>query len=92
MDNGALRTEVERMAERLKRMEGRKRWNSVSNEKQFLHQIRLRQLCMEDVRKQLEKYFGSRREVPQKIEDIIRIGEKEIDGRIKILRMADKVS
>ena len=40
----------------------------------------------------MEKYFGSRREVPQKIEEVIKIGEKEIDGRIKILRMADKVS
>ena len=47
---------------------------------------------MEDVRKQLEKYFRSKREVPQKIEEVIKLGEKEIDSRIKILRMADKVS
>ena len=47
---------------------------------------------MEDVRKQLEKHFGSRREVPQKIEEVIKLGEKEINGRIKILTMADKVS
>ena len=47
---------------------------------------------MEDVRRQLEKHFGSRREVPQKIEEVIKLGEKEINGCIKILRMADKVS
>ena len=92
MDNDALRTEIERMAEKLKCMEGRKRWISISNKKQYLHQVRLRQLCVEDVRKQLEKYFGSRREVPQRKEEVIKLGEKEIDGRIKILRMADKVS
>ena len=92
LDNDTLRTEVERMAEKLKCMEGWKRWISISNEKQYLHQVRLRQLCVEDVRKQLEKYFGSRREVPQRKEEVIKLGEKEIDGRIKILRMADKVS
>ena len=92
MDNAALRTQVERMAEKLKYMEGRRRWNSRANEKQYLHQVRVKQLCMEDVRKQLEAYFGSRREVPQKIKEVIKLGEKEIDERIKMLRMADKVS
>ena len=71
MDNDALRTEVERMSEKLKYMEGRRRWNSVANKKQYLHQVRVRQLCVEDVRKQLEKHFGSKREVPQKIEEVI---------------------
>ena len=80
------------MAEKLKGMEGRRRWNSLSNKRQYLHQVRLRQICVEDVRKQLEKHFGSRREVSQKIEEVIKLGEKEINGRIKILRMADKVS
>ena len=47
---------------------------------------------MEDMRRQLEKHFGSRREVPQKIEEVVKLGEKEINDRIKILRMADKGS
>ena len=42
MDNEALRTEIERMAEKLKGMEGRKRWNSLSNERQYIHQVCLR--------------------------------------------------
>ena len=92
MDNDALRTEIERMSEKLKYMEGRRQWNSAANKKQYLHQVRVRQLCVEDVRKQLEKHFGSKREVPQKIEEVIKLGEKEIDERIKMLRMADKVS
>ena len=92
MDNNALRTEVERMSEKLKYMEGWRRWNSAANKKQYLHQVRVRQLCVEDVRKQLEKHFGSKREVPQKIEEVIKLGEKEIDKRIKMLKMADKVS
>ena len=45
---------------------------------------------MEDMRRQLKKYFSSRREVPQKIEEVVKLGEKEINKRIKILRMADK--
>ena len=66
MDNVALRMQVKRMAEKLQYMEGQRRWNSAANEKQYLHQIRVKQLCVEDVRKQLEAHFGSRREVPQK--------------------------
>ena len=57
-----------------------------------MHQIRLRQLCIEDVRKRLEDYFGSRREVPERIEEAIKIGEKEVSECIKMLRMEDKVS
>ena len=45
---------------------------------------------MEDMRRQLEKHFSSRREVTQKIEEVVKLGEKEINERIKILRMADK--
>ena len=80
------------MAEKLKYMESRRRWNSLANEKQFLHQVRLKQLLVEDVRKQLEDHFGSRKDVPEKIEEAIKIGEKEIDERVKMLKMADKAS
>merc|ERR1712041_15133 len=73
-------------------MEGRKRWNNLANEKQYLHEVRVRQLAIEDVRKQLEDHFGSKRDVPEKIEGAIRLGEKEIDNRIKLLKMADKAS
>ena len=73
-------------------MESKKRWNSLSNEKQYLHEVRVRQLAIEDVRKQLEDHFGSKRDVPEKIEGAIRLGEKEIDNRIKLLKMANKAS
>merc|ERR1712041_12420 len=73
-------------------MEGRKRWNNLANEKQYLHEVRVRQLAIKDVRKQLEDHFGSKREVPEKIEGAIILGEKEIDNRIKLLKMADKAS
>ena len=92
MDNAALRTQVERLTEKMKYMENRRRWNSVANEKQYLHQVRVKQLCVEDVRKQLEDHFGSKKDVPEKIEEAIKICEKEIDDRIKTLRMADKAS
>ena len=92
MDNAALRTQVERLTEKMKYMENRRRWNSVANEKQYLHQVRVKQLCIEDVRKQLEDHFGLKKDVPEKIEEAIKIGEKEIDERIKMLRMADKAS
>ena len=92
MDNAALRTQVERLMEKMKYMENRRRWNLSGNEKQYLHQVRVRQLCVEDVRKQLEDYFVSKKDVPEKIEEVIKLGEKEIDDRIKMLRMADKAS
>ena len=40
----------------------------------------------------LEEHFGDRKKVPARIEVVVRKGEKEIDGRIKVLRMADRVS
>ena len=92
MDNAALKTQVERLTEKVKCMENRRKWNHPANKKQYLHQIRVRQLCIEDVRKQLEDYFGSRKDVPERIEEAIKIGEKEVDERIKMLRMANKVS
>ena len=92
LDSAGLKTQVERLTEKVKYMENKKRWNNLSNEKQYLHEVRVRQLAIEDVRKQLEDHFGSRREVPEKIEGAIRLGEKEIDKRIKLLKMADKAS
>ena len=83
---------MERLSEKVKYMESRKRWTNLANEKQYLHEVKVRQLAVEDVRKQLEDYFGSKRNVPEKIEEAIKLGEKEIDNRIKMLKMADKAS
>ena len=80
------------MAEKLKYMESWRRWNSLANEKQFLHEVKIKQLLVEDVRKQLEDHFGSRTAVPEKIEEAIKIGEKAIDEQVKMLKMADKAS
>ena len=65
----ALRTQVERLSEKVKYMESRKRWSSVANEKQYLYNVKIKQLAIEDVRKQLEDYFGSRKDVPEKNQD-----------------------
>merc|ERR1711989_124944 len=85
LDSVALKTQVERLTEKVKYMESKKRWNSLSNEKQYLHEVKVKQPAIEDVRKQLEDYFGSKRAVPEKIEGAIKLGEKEIDYRIKLL-------
>ena len=63
-----------------------------SNEIQYLHKVKFRQMVVEDYRQVLEEHFGGRKKVPAKIEAVIIKGEKEIDGRIKVLRMADRVS
>ena len=47
----ALRTQVERLSEKVKYMESRKRWSSVANEKQYLYNVKIKQLAIEDVRK-----------------------------------------
>ena len=75
------------MSEKVKYMESRKRWSSVANEKQYLYNVKIKQLAIEDVRKELEDYFGSRSLVPEKIEEAIKIGEKEIDVRIKMIKI-----
>ena len=92
MDRAAMKTQLERLSEKVKSMENRRKWNHPADEKQYMHQICVRQLCIEDVRKRLEDYFGSRKEVPERIEEAIKIGEREVNERIKMLRMADKVS
>ena len=80
------------MAEKLRYMEGRKRWNSKANEKQYLHNIEVKQLLVEDMRSRLEEHFGSKESVPGKVEDAIALGEKKLDERVKMLKMADKAS
>ena len=52
----------------------------------------MNQLAIEDVRKQLVDYFGSRKDVPEKIEEAIKVCKKEIDDIMEMLRMAGKAS
>ena len=73
-------------------MEASRKWNSASNEKQYLHQVKVRQLCVEDFRDALEEHFGDKRKIPAKLVAVVKKGEKEINDRIKILKMADRVS
>merc|ERR1712240_44393 len=56
------------------------------------YNVKIKQLAIKDVRKQLEDYFGSRKDVPEKIEEAIKIGEKEIDIRIKMIKIADQTN
>merc|ERR1711867_412936 len=92
LDSAALKTQVERLTEKVKYMESKKRWNSLSNEKQYLHEVKVKQLAIEDVRRLLEEQFGSKKDVPEKLTDALRKGEKEIDYRNKLLKIADKGS
>ena len=69
-------------------MEASRKWNSTSNKKQYLHQVKLRQLCVEDFRDALEEHFGDKKRIPSKLTAVVKKGEKEINDRIKILKMA----
>ena len=73
-------------------MEASRKWNSVSNEKQYLHQVKIKHLCVEDFRDALEEHFGDKKKIPSKLVAVVKKGEKEINDRIKILKMADRVS
>ena len=83
---------MERMEEKLRQMEGRKRWNSRANEKQFTHNVEIKQILVEDVRSRLEDHFGTKDDIPGPVSETISLGEKKLEERIKMLRMADKVS
>ena len=54
----ALKTQVHRLTEKIKDMEGSRKWNNKSNELQCLQQVKIRQLCVEDFRDGLEEHFG----------------------------------
>ena len=47
---------------------------------------------MEDYCDALEEHFGDRKKIPAKLESVVKKGEKEINERIKVLKMADRVS
>ena len=80
------------MTEKIKDMEGLRKWNSKSNKMQYLHQVKIRQLCVEDFRDALQEHFGDRKKIPTKLQLVVKKGEKEINTRIKVLKMADRVS
>ena len=88
----ALKTQVRRLTEKLKDMEGSRKWNSKSNEMQYLHQVKVRQLLVKDYHDALEEHFGDKKKIPSKLESVVKKGEKEINDRIKVLKMADRVS
>ena len=92
MDKTNLKTQVRRLTKKLKDMEGSRKWSSASNEKQYLHQVKVRQLCVEDFREALEEHFEGKKNIPPKLVSVVKKGEKEINNRIKILKMADRAS
>lgn len=47
---------------------------------------------VDDYRLVLEEHFGGKKNIPAKIEAVVKRGEVKIDERLKMLRMADKVS
>ena len=49
-------------------------------------------MLVEDFHDTLEEHFGDRTKIPAKLESVVKKGEKEINERIKVLKMADRVS
>ena len=91
-EDTALKTQVRRLTEKLKDMEGSRKWSLKSNEMQYLHCVKVRQVLVEDYRDSLEEHFGDRKKIPPKLELVVKKGEKVINDRIKVLKMADRVS
>ena len=61
-------------------MESAKKWNNTPIEKQYQYNTELCQIVVEDMRMELEDWFGKQgRSVPEKLEDVVRKGEKKID-------------
>ena len=58
---------------------------------EYLHAVKVRQIVVDDFCQALEDYFGDRRKIPSKIKSVVKKGEEEINGRIRVLRMADRV-
>ena len=48
-------------------------------------------MCVEDFRDGLEDHFGDKKKIPSKLVAVVKRGEKEINDRIKVLKMADRV-
>ena len=57
-EDTALKMQVRTLTEKLKDMEGSRKWNSRSNEMQYLHCVKVRQVLVEDYRDLLEERFG----------------------------------
>ena len=74
LNDEALRTTVTRLVEKMKYMEGGHKWNSQANEKQYLHQMKVCHIVVEDFRMALEDHFGSRDADPPKLEAMVRKG------------------
>ena len=55
-------------------------------EDQHFQQFKVIQLCVEEIRKRMEEYFGLE-EVPRRIEEAVVVCEREIDERISSMRM-----
>ena len=75
-----LKTQVRRLTEKLKDMEGSRKWNSKLNEMHFLHQVKVRQLLVEDFRDALEEHFWDQKKIPAKLVSVVKKGEKEINN------------
>ena len=67
-----MRTQVERLVKKMKYMESGKKWNSPANEKQYIYNAEVRQICVEDYRLSLEEYFRRRKEIPAKIKAVVK--------------------
>ena len=59
---------------------------SSLNEVQQFQKFKVVQLCMEEVKKRIEEYFGVR-EALRRIEEAVEVCEREIGKRIMLLRM-----
>ena len=69
-----LKTQVCRLTEKLKDMEASRKWNLKSNEIQYLHQVKVRQLWVEDFHDALEEHFGEKRKISSKLMAVVKKG------------------
>ena len=82
---------MERLASKVTQLESGMKWKHKGNEKQYQFATEVRGIMVEDLRVALEDWFGKNGGViPLSIEDVVRKGEKKLEERIKMLRLADK--
>ena len=63
----SMKLQVERLVKKMKYVESGRKWNNVANEKQYIYNVELWQIVIEDYKMVLEEYFRSKK-VPDMIE------------------------
>ena len=86
LDDVGLRIQGEKRSRFKEYSRDKKGQSSGVDEEQHFSQFKVVQLCVVEVKKRIEEYFGSK-EVPRRIEEAVEVCKREIDERIRSLRM-----